>query len=115
MNYDFKLQYDPADIPALAARYLATPYKNSTAAEEDRLAEEAGWRLVHAQSNLMDARTIVLCKSHRPLWLFDQNDSAEVEAAIKYAIAATHARDVRRAVKALTRLSGSGSRWHRRF
>jgi len=59
--------------------------------DEDRLAEEAGWRLVHAQFNLMDVRTIVLSKSHRPLWLFDQNDAADVEAAVRDAIAATKA------------------------
>ena len=108
MDYDFELQYDYNDIPALAARYLATPYKRWTAADEDRLAEEAGWRLVHAQFNLADVRAIVLWKSHRPLWLFDQNDAADVEAAIRDAIAATDVGDVRRAVNGLTRLTGVG-------
>jgi hypothetical protein len=42
------------------------------------------------------------------LWLFVQNDASEVEAAIKAAIAATNAGDVRRAVKSLTSLKGVG-------
>jgi hypothetical protein len=71
MNYHFEIQCDYNEIPDRAAKYLAMPYKDWTAAKEDRLAEEAGWRLIHAQFNLMDVRTIVLWKSHRPLWLFD--------------------------------------------
>jgi hypothetical protein len=108
MHYHFEIKYDPADIPALAARYLATPYKNWTAADEDRLAEEAGWRLVNAPFNLADVKTIVLWKSHRRMDLFDQNDSADVESAIIDAIAATRAGDVQGAVKALTQLAGVG-------
>lgn len=60
MHYDFRLQYDPADIPALAARYLATPYKDWAAADWDRLAEEAGRRLVNCPFDIADVRTIVL-------------------------------------------------------
>ncbi|MFZ0732201.1 MAG: hypothetical protein WAM79_07750 [Candidatus Sulfotelmatobacter sp.] len=108
MNYHFDIQYEAADIPGLAATYLATPYKNWTAADEDRLAEEAGWRLVNAPFNLADVETIVLWKSHRRMDLFDRNRSSDVEAAIDDAIAATHAGDVQRAVKALTNLAGVG-------
>ena len=108
MLYDFRLQYAPALIPEFAARYLRTPYKNRTAADEDRLAEEAGWRLVNTPFNLADVKTIILWKSHRPMYLFELNDCSEVEAAVKDSIAATEAGDVRRAVKSLTRLSGVG-------
>jgi len=108
MHYDFRLQYDPADIPALAARYLATPYKDWAAADEDRLAEEAGWRLVNCPFDIADVRTIVFWKSHRRMDLFEQNDASAVEAAVKDAIAATHAADVRGAIQSLMRLSGVG-------
>jgi len=108
MHYDFKLQYDPTAIPALAARYLATPYQDRAAADWDRLAEEAGWRLVNCPFDVADVGTIVLWKSHRRMDLFEQNDPSDVEAAVKDAIAATHAADVRGAIQSLTRRSGVG-------
>lgn len=108
MNYHFEIQYEPADIPALAARYLATPYRDRTVAEEDRLAEDAGWRLVNRPFDTEDAKTIVRWKSHRRMDLFELNSPEEVEAAIKDATAATNVGDVRGAVKSLMRLSGVG-------
>jgi hypothetical protein len=108
MHYQFKIRYNAADIQTLAARYLQTPYKSWTAGDEDRLMEEAGWRLVNGSFDVADVFTIILWKSHRPVWLFEQNAPAVVETAIKDAIAATRAGDMRRAVQFLTRLSGVG-------
>jgi len=78
MNYHFEIQYDPTDIPALAAGYLATPSKNWTVADEDRLAEEAGWRLVNGPFDMEDVRTIVRWKSHRRIDLFELNSQNPV-------------------------------------
>ena len=108
MLYDFRLQYDPALIPELAAKYLRTPYKGGTAGDADRLMEEAGRRLVNGPFNLADAETIVNWKSPRRMDRFRLNSAKQVEAAIREAIEATEAGDVRRAVKALTRLAGVG-------
>jgi hypothetical protein len=108
MHYNFEIQYDHNEIPDRAAKYLATPYKDWTVADEDRLAEEAGWRLVNGPFDIEDVKTIVRWKSHRRMDLFDLNDTEHVEAAIRDAIAATHSGDVSRAVKALMKLAGVG-------
>lgn len=84
MNYDFRLQYDPADIPDLAAKYLGTPYKQWTAADEDRVMEHAGGRLGSGVFNVADVRTIVQWKSHRKLSLFDENDPEAVVSAVRF-------------------------------
>src|SRR6266852_5957168 len=70
--------------------------------------ERAGRCLVNRPCRFACVVIIVLWKSHRPVWLFVQNKPPDVEAAIKAAIAATHARDVRRAVMSLTSLKGVG-------
>jgi hypothetical protein len=108
MNYDFKPQPKPADITALSTRYMATPYKHWTVADEDQLALDAGYRLVNAGSDMEDAKTIVRWKSPRRMDLFELNTPPDVEAAIKAAIAATRDGDVSRAVTALMQLDGVG-------
>jgi hypothetical protein len=92
--------------PELAAKYLRTPYKHGTAADADRLMEEAGRRLVYGPFDLEDVKTIVEWKSARRMDRFKLNSPEQVEAAIREAIEATKAGDVRRAVKALTKLAG---------
>ena len=103
---NFRLQYHPVLIPELAATYLRTPYKLGTAADADRQMEEAGWRLVYGPFDLEDAKTIVGWKSPRRMDRFSLNRTEQVEAAIREAIEATKAGDVKRAVKALTKLAG---------
>ena len=70
--------------------------------------ERAGRCLVNRPFRLACVVMIVLWKSHRPLWLFVQNKPSDVEAAIKAAIEATDAGDVRRALTALMTLKGVG-------
>lgn len=109
MTYQFKMQYHHTEIPDRAKKYLEKREPNGrTGAEEDRIMEEAGWRLVNCEFDIEDATAVVRWKSHRPLWLFVQNERSDVEAAIKAAIAATHAGDFRRAVTSLTSLKGVG-------
>jgi len=109
MTYQFKIQYDHNEIPDRAKKYLEKREKNGkTGEDEDRIMEEAGRRLVNAEFDIEDATAVVRWKSHRPLWLFVQNKPPDVEAAIKAAIAATHAGDFRRAVTSLTSLKGVG-------
>lgn len=108
MPYNFRLQYNPALIPKLAAKYMATPYKGGIAADADREMEEAGERLVNDPSDLEAVKAIVKWKSPRRMDRFRLNSAEQVEAAIREAIEATAAGDVRRAVKALTRLAGVG-------
>jgi hypothetical protein len=103
---NFRLQYDSVLIPELAAKYLRTPCKRGTAADADRLMEEAGSRLVNGPFHLEDAKTIVGWKSPRRMDQFKLNSPELVEAAIGEAIKATKAGDVKRAVKALTKLAG---------
>ena len=106
--FDFQLRYDPSTIPELAGRYMATPYKNGTLAGTDHSMEEAGNRLVNGPFSLADVKEIVKWKSSRRMDRFILNDDDEVEAAIRQAMEATGAGDVRRAVKALTKLKGVG-------
>lgn len=101
-----RLQYDPVLIPELAAKYLRTPYKSVTAADADRLIEEAGRRLVNGPFHIEDAKTIVEWKSPRRMDQFNLNSLDRDEAAIRQAIEATKAGDVQGAVKALTKLVG---------
>jgi len=103
---NFRLQYDPVLIPQLAAKYLRTPYKRGTAADADRVMEEAGWRLVNGPFDLEDAKTVVGWKSARRMDQFKLNRPERVEAAIREAIEATKAGDVERAVKTLAKLAG---------
>ncbi len=102
MLYDFRLQYDPGLIPELAEKYLRTP----TTAHADRRMEEAGRRFANGPFNLADVGVIVEWKSPRGMDRFKLKSAEEVEAAIRQAIEATETGDVRRAVKALTKLAG---------
>jgi hypothetical protein len=95
-------QYDLSRIPELAAKYLMT------LADADRLMEEAGSCLVNGPHDLSDLETIVRWKSPRRMDRFRLNSPDEVKTAIRNAIDATHAGDVRCAIKALTRLDGVG-------
>jgi hypothetical protein len=106
--FDFQLRYSPSTIPELAGRYMATPYKNVTLADTDRLMEEAGRRLVNGPFRLADVEEIVKWKSPRRMDRFRLNSPDEVETAIRQAIEATDTGDVRRAVRALTKLKGVG-------
>ena len=109
MNYQFKMQYHHTEILDRAKKYLEKREKNGTTGEaEDRIMEQAGWRLVNSKFDIRDATAVVRWKSHRPLWLFVQNEPSDVEAAIRAATAATRDGDVRRAVTALTILKGVG-------
>ncbi len=103
---NFQPKYAPIRIRELAAKYMTTPYKNGTAADADRVMEEAGRRLLNSQFNLEDVKTIVEWKSPRRMDRFKLNSPEQVEAAIRQAVEATNAGDVRRAVKALTKLAG---------
>jgi hypothetical protein len=102
----FQPQYDLSRIRGLAAKYLTTPYKGGTAADADRKMEEAGRRLVSGPFNLADVETVVEWKSPRRMDRFKLNSAEQVEAAVRRAIEATDAGDVRRAVSALTKLAG---------
>jgi replication-associated recombination protein RarA len=67
--------------------------------------EEAGRRLVYGPLDLEDVKTIVEWKSARRMDRFKLSSPEQVEAATREAIEATKAGDVRRAVKALTKLA----------
>jgi hypothetical protein len=109
MTYQFKMQYHHTEILDRASKYLEKRENNGrTGAQEDRRMERAGRCLVNRPFRFACVVMIVLWKSHRPLWLFVKNERSDVEAAIKAAIAATHAVDVRRAVTSLTNLKGVG-------
>jgi len=68
--------------------------------------EEAGRRFANGPFNLADVGVIVEWKSPRGMDRFKLKSAEEVEAAIRQAIEATETGDVRRAVKALTKLAG---------
>ena len=105
MNYTFKIQYPATEILDRAKKYLEKREANGkTGEEEDRLAMEAGSRLVHGPFDIEDAKTVVRWRKD----LLELNSPDEVEAAIKDAIAATNDGDVKRAVKALMKLKGVG-------
>src|SRR5437773_2296827 len=67
--------------------------------------EEAGRRLVYGPLDLEDVKTIVEWKSARRMDRFKLSSPEQLEAATREAIEATKAGDVRRAVKALTKLA----------
>lgn len=103
---NFRPQYSPTRIRGLAAKYMATRHKDGTAADADRLMEEAGRRLVCGPFNLTDVETIVAWKSPRRMDRFKLNSAEQVETAVRQAIQATETGAVRCAVSALTKLAG---------
>ena len=74
--------------------------------DADRLMEEAGGCFVKGSFNLADVENNCCVEVSSPGGQFRLNSPAQVEAAIRQAIEATDAGDVRRAVKALTRSAG---------
>jgi hypothetical protein len=101
----FQLSYDPSDITRFAADYMASPYKDRTAADEDREMEEAGSRIVNGAFSSRDVQTIYRWKSARRMDLFAKNTDAQIEQAVLNAIAAKTPGE---AIAALTCLSGVG-------
>jgi hypothetical protein len=96
---DFRLQYDAADIPKLAADYMAT------SADDERKMEEAGRRIARGDFSRSNLKVICEWKSPRRIDLLEDNGPAEIERALKQAIAAT---DAKEAVNALIPLVGVG-------
>jgi hypothetical protein len=96
---NFQLQYDPADIPKLAAEYMSNPGAN------DQVMEDAGRRIAAGDFSRPNLEAICRWKSVRRIRLLDQNTDAEIEQALKQVIAAA---EVREAVEALTPLAGVG-------
>jgi hypothetical protein len=109
MTYQFKMQYPATEIPDRAKKYMEKREANGrTGAQEDRRMERAGRCLVNRTFRYACVVMIVLWKSGRRIDLFKLNSPEAVEAAIKEAIAATKAGDVKRAVTSLMTLEGVG-------
>ncbi|HYK82091.1 MAG TPA: hypothetical protein VEU55_03025 [Gemmatimonadales bacterium] len=96
---DFQLQYDPADIPKLAAEYM------SKWADRDRKMEDAGRRIASGDVTRANLEDIYRWKSARRIGLLRTNTDADIEQALKAAIGAE---DVKVAVQSLTSLAGVG-------
>jgi hypothetical protein len=96
---NFQLQYDPANIPKLAAEYMANPRAN------DQVMEDAGRRIASGDFSRPNLEVIYRWKSPRRIRLLGQNTDAEIEQALKQAIGAA---DAKEAVDALTTLDGVG-------
>ena len=96
---NFQLQYDPADIPKLAAEYMAK------FGADDQVMEDAGRRIASGDVSRPNLEAICRWKSARRIRLLDKNTDAEIEQALKQAIAAA---DVKEAVEALITLAGVG-------
>jgi hypothetical protein len=102
---EFQLQYDPTDIPKLAAEYMASSIRGMTRAEDDQEMEEAGSRIVSGDLSLQNLRVIYRWKSHRRIGLLDKNTDAAIGQALKQAVCA---KTIREAVDSLTCLDGVG-------
>jgi hypothetical protein len=96
---NFHLQYDAADIPKLAAEYLAT------LADDDRKMEDAGRRI--ASGDFSRSNLVAICewKSARRIRLLKNNTDSEIEMALQQVIRAT---GVQEAVCSLIPLAGVG-------
>jgi len=103
----FQLRYDPADIPKLAAEYMATPYEGGTAADKERKMEDAGQRIAGGDFSRRNLEIVCEWKSKRRIGLLTENTDAEIKQALKRA-RATSAADVKGAVSSLTGLAGVG-------
>jgi hypothetical protein len=95
----FQLQYDPADIPKLAEKYMAK------FRAKDQVMEDAGRRIATGDVSRPNLEAIYRWKSARRIGLLDNNTDAEIEQALKQAMAAA---DVKEAVEALITLAGVG-------
>jgi hypothetical protein len=96
---NFQLQYDPADIPKLAAKYMATW------AKADGEMEAAGRRIASGELTRTNLEVIYRWKSARRIGLLANNTDATIAQALKRAISA---KEVREAVRSLTCLEGVG-------
>jgi hypothetical protein len=105
LTFNFKVQYNPADIQKLITQYLNTPNQNGTAADKERNMEAAGRRIVQSTMSRQDADIIYKWKSARRMDLFSNNTDGEVLQALRDAIAAKTPRE---AIESLTRLQGVG-------
>jgi len=97
---NFQLQYPVADIQTLADEYM-----DSKEGPEDRKMEAAGKRINDGDFTLANLKVSYRWKSTRRIGLLANNSDAEIEQALKQAIAAV---DVREAIDALTRLDEVG-------
>jgi hypothetical protein len=96
---NFQLQYDPADIPKLAAEYMAKFGSN------DWGMEDAGRRIASGDFSRPNLEAICRWKSPRRIRLLDKNTDAEIAQALKQAIGAV---GVKEAVCSLITLAGVG-------
>ncbi len=94
---NFQLQYDPAEIPKLAAEYM------KVFATDDCEMEQAGRRIATGEFSRSNLKVICQWKSERRLDLLDANTDAQIERALRRAVSAKGARE---AVESLTSLSG---------
>jgi hypothetical protein len=93
----FQLQYDPARIPELVAKYMAKE------GEKDRRAEEFGTRIANGDLSSSNLEVIYRWKSPRSIRHFRNNSESEIKHALKEALSAP---DIKKAVCALTSLKG---------
>jgi hypothetical protein len=70
---NFQLQYDPTDIPKLAAEYMAE------FGADDRGMEDAGRRIASGDVSRPNLEVIYRWKSARRIRLLGQNTDAEIE------------------------------------
>jgi hypothetical protein len=95
----FQLQYNPADIPSLAAEYMRTQR------ERDQEMEDAGRRIANGPVRRSDLETIYRWKSARRIALFRKNTDLQIELALEEAIKRA---DIKQAICSLARLDGVG-------
>src|SRR2546425_5359770 len=100
-SFAFQLQYDPTDIPKLAAEYMAK------LADKDQEMEGAGRRIANGDTSRSNVEVVYRWKSPRRIGLLDNNTDAEIEQALK---AATRAENVKGAVCSLISLHGVGGK-----
>jgi hypothetical protein len=98
-TWRFKLQYDPADIPELVKKYMASEE------EKERRMEAAGAAIRAGDLTRHNLITICKWKSPRRIALMAKNTDAEIEGALRGAL---HAVDIRKAVTSLVELHGVG-------
>src|SRR6266849_3811005 len=103
--HEFQLQYDPADIPKLAAEYMASPTRDMTRADDDQEMEKAGSRIVSGDLSLQNLEVIYRWKSPRRIGLLKENSPAAIGRALNHALCA---KTIREAVDSLTCLDGVG-------
>lgn len=98
-QFNFRLQYDPAQIPVLAAEYMKSN------GDEDEEMEEAGRRIAEGDYTRSNLECIYAWKSKRRLDLLKFNSDAKIEQALKNALAA---KSVEEAISSLVCLAGVG-------